>query len=874
MAWYRALLHLFPRAFRQRFGRDMAEVFDDRWRATRRQGRWALVALAIRTIGDVGRHAAAERRARRARRPQGDTMLRTLARDVRFATRAFRRQPIFTTVALATIALGIGANVAIFSVVRPLLLTPLPYPDADRIVAVYEHPIDRPDDKSVASPVNFDAWERRTDIFASLAGYSGGQATLTGAGDPVRLRLATATASLFDVFGIGPLVGRAFTDAEALAGAHVVVLGEPLWRSRFGADTSIVGRSISLDGEPWQVVGVLPERFCAPFCGAGRAEAWRPLALTAALRADRTTRFLGVAGRLAPGVSIDTASAAVAASMAQLNAAFPKFNAKQRASAVSWRANSVSRVARGLWMLQAVAIGVLLIAGANLANLLMAHGASRSREFAVRAAIGAGRAQLVRQVLIEGSVLAVAGGAIGVAAAAWAVPAIAALAPTWLPGAPDLAVRMPDVVAALALSVAAGLLFSALPALFVTRGRVSIGDFSARGSTSSQQQRRTRAWLVAAQVAVALVLLSGAGLLTRSFVQLTAQPIGFSTDHVLTAELSLPRAAYAAEPERRQLFTSLIDRIAVQPGVVSATASSALPFTWWEWMDGFRVLGQAAPETISAAYRVVTPGYFDTMAVPLLRGRGFSAADAATAPRVAVANDTFARAYARFGDVVGLALQREGTEAPITIVGVSGDTRHRSFERPAQPELYLPVAQWGPTSMTLAVRTAGDPMRFAPVLRRELAALDPSLPLAEVRPLTAWVGDAVAERRFYMVLLGLFAGIAGLLAAGGIYGVMAYLVSLRMREIGIRLALGATSRGVRAMVIRQGMLPVLFGLTVGLVATLATSRVLEDQLFQLEPRDPVTIGAAAGLFVLAALAACWIPSRRTTSADPAIVLRE
>lgn len=866
MRFYRALLRLFPRPFRERFGDDMNDVFTDRWRAARRRGLVATAALAAQTLGDITTHAAAERR---RGHPSGDSHMRRLMQDIRFAGRSFRRQPLFTGVALATIALGIGANVAIFSVVRPLLLAPLPYPNADRIVAIYEHPKSRPDSPSVANPMNFDAWERRTDVFAALAGYSGKMATLTGAGDPVRLKLRMTTASLFRVFDTPPMRGRVFTDEETATDAPVIVLSEALWRSRFGADASVLTRTISLDGEPWQVVGVMPAAFRAP----GNADAWIPLTLTPELRANQNTRFLGVAGLLAPGVSMDVANAALNASMAQLNAQYPRFNRNHGAHAVDWKQNSIGRVEQGLWMLQAVAVGVLLIACANLANLLLAHGAGRAREFAVRMAIGAGRAQVFRQIVTESTVLSVAGGVIGLGLAAWAVPAIASIAPNWLPYADELTIRTPDIAAALALSVLAGLLFGALPALFIASGRAVSMNLSTRGATTNARQRRTRSLLVAAQVAIALVFISGAGLLIRSFMQLTAQPIGFTTSHVLTAELALPPLTYDNDEKRRQFFTTLIDDVSAQPGVVSASGSTALPFTWWEWMDGFRVLGQSSPTTISAGYRLVTPTYFDTLSVPLIRGRGLGRDDVAAAPRVAVVNEAFAREYAALGDPIGLVVQRDGTAEPITIVGIAGDTRHRSFERPAQAEMYLPVAQWGPATMTLAVKTVGDPMGFAPTLRRVLAELDPNLPISEVRPLEAWVGDAVAERRFYMVLLGLFAGVAGVLAAGGIYGVMAYLVNFRMREVGIRVALGASSRSVQGLVVRQGMTPVALGLAIGLGVTLLATKVLRDQLFQLEPRDPVTIGLALVLFVAIGLAACWLPSRRTAKADPAMVLR-
>ena len=392
--------------------------------------------------------------------------------------------------------------------------------------------------------------------------------------------MTTATPSFFDVFGARPALGRTFSEEEGATSASVIVLSDKLWRTKLGADPQVLARGIMLDGQRWQVVGVLPPGFAVP----AQADAWVPLTLTSAIRMNHDTWFLAVAGRLAPGVAIETARAALDISMAQLGAAFPRFNANSSAVVIGWKDDSVSYVRQGLWMLQGVAVTVLLIASANLANLLLAQGAGRTREFAIRTAIGAGRSQLVRQLLTEGVVLAVSGGVLGVALAAWSVPAIAALAPPRLPHAKELAVQWPDLAAALVLAGAAGVLFSALPALVATRGKGAFASVSARGATASRTQHETRSILVAAQVALALVLLAGAGLLVRSFARLTAQPIGFAPDHVMTAALSLPTMPYHTDDKRRRLFSALVEGLATQPGVTAATASTALPFTWWEWM--------------------------------------------------------------------------------------------------------------------------------------------------------------------------------------------------------------------------------------------------------------------------------------------------
>ncbi len=791
-----------------------------------------------------------------------------LIHDVRFAARSCARRPGFTVAAVLTVALGIGANTAIFSVVRPLLLEPPPFPNADRIVRIYEAPKKQPDALSVTNPSNFDGWEQHTDIFEALGGYSGTSTTLTGAGDPERLLLATVTPGYFSVFGVQPALGRAFTDDEATSTSRVFVLSHAFWQRKFGGDPSIVGRDITLNGAPWRVIGVMPADFLP-----GTRYGWVPLHLTPELRRNRNTRFLGVVGRLRPGTSIERANAVTDAVMASLGSAHPGFNRNMLSRVVTWRDDTARPVRRGLWMLQAAALTVLLIAGANLSNLLLAQAAGRAREFSVRMALGAGRRRVMQQLVTEGVLVTSAGGMAGVILAVWVVPSIAALAPTWLPHADRLAVGARDVAAGLVLSTVTGVLFSLLPAALVTRGGSSTQALSSRGASSSRKQHHARSWLIGAQVGLALLLLSGAGLLVRSFDRLTAQPIGFDPSQVLTAELSLPSASYDTDDTRRVLMRRLIDGLNAHPAVVSASASTALPFTWWEWMDGFDVLGRPDQTRINTAYRIVTARYFETLRIPLARGRGFEPQDVAGGPLVAVVNEEFVRRHAGLGDPFSLALAREGDTTPITIVGVVGDTRHRSFEAPAQAELYLAASQWAPESVTLAVRTQGDPSHAETVVRQTLAALDPNLPIAEVKPLDSWVAAAVAERRFYMVLLSLFSGLAASLAMLGIYGVMAYVVRLRTREIGIRLALGATATGVTRLVIRQGMLPIVAGIAAGAAATWFATALLSDQLFQIDARDPGTlIGIAAGV-LLTGVAACWMPSRRTSRVDPATVLQ-
>jgi predicted permease len=880
---YRALLFLFPHAFRERFARDMGEVFEDRWRKARRTGTAATIRLAAVTCVDLVAQATAERCSGRGSRPhppraRGDVFMLTLIQDVRFALRTFRRHPAFTAIALATIAIGVGANVAIFSVVRPLLLDRLPFADPDRVVQVYQNTRKDPTLRIVVSPAIYDAWESQ-HVFAAVTAFRNTTMTLSNAGDPTRETVTQAMPSLFQVFGVTPALGRMYTAEEASTREPIVVISHALWRERFNADAEIIGRSIRLQGRAYKILGVAPPGFDAP----SQTAIWVPYALTAAERTVRDSYFLGVAARLAPSQTVASAMATASGIVAQLNAGTRAEALGRGAYVLSWKDSVVGSVRNGLWMLQGVALLVLLIACANLANLLLAHAAGRSRELSVRVSLGAGRARLVRQLMTEGLVLSLIGGAIGMSIAMVSVPALVDLAPSWMPQINTVAVRWPGLAAALALTVSTGVAFSVTPALFAARGGLRAAE--SRRSTATPGQRWTRGALIATQAALALVLISGAALVIRSFVKITALPVGFDSTRVLTAQMALPETRYDTVEKQRRFYLDLIDGLGQEPGVVSATASTALPFTYFESATSFTVLGHADVTSVLAPFRMVTPDYFRTLGVPIIAGRNLAATDTDGTPLVAVVSEQFLRTHAALGNVIGVQLIRpisnsvaggaaeQAPPRPITIVGVVGDTKQRKRDAPPQGELYFPLAQTGHAMMTLAIRTSGRPMALAPTLRARVNAIDPELPLADVRPLAEWLGASEAERRFYSVLLGLFASLAVTLAAAGIYGVTSYFVGLRMREVGIRLALGASAGRVRSLIIRQGMAPVILGMIVGLGATLMTSKVLQDQLFELGPRDPGMLALAASLLLIAGLIACWLPSRRTAEADPAIALR-
>jgi putative ABC transport system permease protein len=899
MPIYRLCLLLFPRPFRERFGQDMAEVFADRRRQARRRGRMAVAALWVRTLADVLAHGWAERRAERRRSRDGrgrwiPMLLQTLVQDVRHALRAFRRRPAVAAIALATLALGIGANSAIFSVVDVVLLKPLPYRDAGRIVHVYETNRRYHFDRGVANPFNYDTWERESASFERLAAMRGGAVTLTGAGDPARLRYDAVTAGFFDVMGIRPLLGRTLNDTDAVEGRDVVVISYRLWTSRFGSDPQILGHTLTLEGQTATVVGVMPEAFRYP-------EGWdvfRPLALSAKERADMHSWFLGVVGKLKPSVRIEGAQAEMDAISSRLEEEYPASRQDRGVRLVGLHEDLVSGVAEGLTLLQAVVGFVLIIACANVANMLMVGASGRRREIGIRAAIGAGRGRLARQLMTESVLLAVAGGALGVWLAHWGAALLVALSPDrTLPAGMTPGVNGEVLAFSLALSALTGLLVGVAPAFFFSRADIVdvLKDSSLAAAGSGKRgQRLLRTSLVATEVAISLAMLTGSALLAQSFLRLTSQDPGFAAPRLLTAQISLPAWRYPNTAAPGQFWSRLFDRLAAAPGVTGVAASTALPFSNWEWQTWFEVRGREGDKNDGTGIRTVIPGYFEALGVPVLAGRSFTAEDASGADPVVLVNDTFARQFLQGANPIGqeLRTERPDTTGPrvttligadkeqptsarwMRIVGVVGSTRHTSLDAPPEVEIYRPLAQSPASTMILALRTSGDPLGVESGLRDVVRDLDPTLPVQQIRTMEAAIGRTTAQRRFEMWLVSLFAALAGALALIGIYGVMSYVVGLRTREMGIRLALGARPGQVRALVVRQGLVPVGFGLAAGFAGAWVLAGVLRTQLFDVAPHDPRTLAGASLAFLAVAAFACWIPARRTSRVDPIVVLRE
>ena len=880
---YRLLLRAFPPAFRARFGDDMAALFRDRLRRARARGPLAVAFLWGCTVIDLFAHGAAERRAARhiagARtRSRISTMWHSLLQDVRYAVRTLRQRPGATTAALLTLALGIGANTAIFSVVHAVLLRDLPYPEADRITRIYATHRRYNFSRGVVNPFDFDYLERHARTFSRVAVMDFSTATLTGAGEPMALRGQNVMPAFFDIVGVRPAQGRVFTAEEARAKSDTVVISHGLWRSAFGGRADIVGLPLMLDDQPGTVIGVMPEGFALP----EGMDFWRPYDLTPAERRQMGSWSLDVIAQLGPGITVAAAQQEVDRIGRDLEAAFPKQRRDRGFNIVTLRDDLAFRSRDGLRLLQGVVLFVLLIACANVANLLLAQTVSRQREFGLRAAVGASRLRLIRQSLTESVVLACTGAVLGVLLAFWGVRALVAMAPALLLPDPDsIGISWPVLGMATLAALVTGLVFGLAPALASSAtdlsGALKHGMRTTAGGLGWSRRQWLRAALVTAEIALALVLVAGAGLLVRSFAVLMRQAPGFETDHLLTAQVTLPDQRYATTESRLQFWRDLTDRLGRIPGVTGAAGSTAVPFSNWEWQSDFRIKGREQVPNDGAGTRSVTPSYFTTMGIPLQRGRAFSADDSSSSPSVAIVSDAFVREHMAGLDPIGQQVTFNSPKPQwSTIVGVVGATRHHGLDEALRPEIYRPITQQEgiiSTTLLFAVRTATEPGAFAPLLRSAVHGLDPNLPVQEVRTMEELIGLRLAERRFYMTLLTMFAALAAVLAIVGVYSVMAYVVSQGRREIGIRLALGARPAQVRTGVLIQGLRVIGAGAAIGLAGALSLSGVLKKQLFATEPNDPMTLAIAAVTLVSIAIAACWVPALRTSRVDPVGALR-
>lgn len=800
--------------------------------------------------------------------------------DLRYCFRTLCGSPAFTTVAVVLLALGIGANTAIFSVVNAVLLRPLPYQDPERLVMVWENfrALGRP--TNLVSPANFLDWQAQNGVFEQMAAIQSLSLNLTGQGEPEELQAQMVSGNYFAVLGVQPALGRAFSlEEDQPAGPLVVVLSHRLWQRRFGADRGVIGRSVTLSGAPVTVIGVMgADSLVLPALGQA-PEAWQPIRLDPArdYRAD-AGRYLAAIARLRPGVSRPQAEADMDAIARRLARQHRDFNKGWGATVVPLQQQYVGEARPALLVLLGAVGLVLLIACANVANLLLARATLRRREMAVRAALGAGRWRLIRQLLLESVSLAALGGALGLLLGWWGARLLVALAPKAIPLLDQVRLDGPVLAFTMGISLLTGVIFGLAPSLAASPAnlREELQEGSARAGAGGGSQLLRRA-LVVLEVALSVILLVGAGLLIRSFLRLQSVDPGFRAANLLTFRLLLPRRQYREPRQWASFFREAVERIGALPGVQSAGAINFLPFSGMVSGAYFVVEGRPAPEPAdrpTAAVTVVTPGYFRTMAVPLLRGRVFTPRDTAESRGVLVINQTMAHLFFPAEDAVGkrLAVQM-GNRVPGEIVGVVGDVKHHGFDSPVRPMIFYPFTQLPYQYMVVVVRAASDPRGLAGPVVGAIRSMDPNQAVAQVRPMEEVLSDSVSRARFIMLLLAIFAAVALALAVVGIYGVVSYLVTQRTREIGIRMALGATPRDVLRMVVGHGAILAVAGVAIGLAGSWASTRLMSRLLFGVSAYDPAICGGTAALLTAVSVVAAWIPARRAARVDPMVALR-
>ncbi|WP_309896462.1 ABC transporter permease [Archangium sp.] len=802
-----------------------------------------------------------------------------LSRDVRFALRRLAKSPGFTTVAVLCLALGIGANAAIFSVVDATLLRPLPYAEPERLVRLYETMPQRdPNLRESASWPNVRDWAQQLQSLEGLAAYTFKGRNLSGAEGSERLRVAEVSANLFQVLGVAPRLGRAFSPGEDVPGtAPVVVVSEGLWKRRFGENPAVLGQSLTLDGQPYTIIGVLPAS--VQFPPGAQLDLFVPLAVTGPRAEARGSRFLGVLGRLKPGVSVEAANTELRQLVTRLQEAYPNDLAGRSASAVPLTETVIGKVRPVLLILQGTVLLVLLIACANVANLLLAQGASRQQEIAIRLALGASRARLIRQMLVESLVLALVGSALGAVLASWGLSALETLVKRSLPLIGDIALRGNVFGLLLLVAVGSSVLFGLVPALQATRTelRASLGEGGTKAS-SSRANHRFRGGLVVGELALSLILLVGAGLLMRGFVTLLGEQTGFDTRGVLTARMSVPAYKYPSKEAPQRLFQPLLEQLRAQPGVQSVGLTSLLPIQQGSITTGYTIEGDPAPEPGNdpvAEFRALSPGLYKSLGIPLVAGRDFTEQDG-QGELVVIVNQALAQRHFGQGEAVGRRLTFMRQTA--TIIGVVGDVRQGGLDRKPVPEIDLPYNQteanpFGLQDVFLVVKTTVEPTAAASTLRGVVRSVDSELAIDEVYTMEEVISRSMASRRMNLVLLGSFAVIALVLATAGLYGVISYTVSQRTRELGIRMALGAQPADVVKLVMRQGALLAVLGLGAGLVGAFGLSRFLEGLLYGVSTTDPLTFGSLALLLGAIALLATWMPARRASRVDPIIAIK-
>jgi putative ABC transport system permease protein len=805
--------------------------------------------------------------------------METLLQDFKYGVRMLYKNRGFTAIALLALALGIGANTAIFSVVNSVLLRPLPYRDPQRLIMIWENYQQRGGpEREWASPADFRDFRDQAQSFEHVAALVGWGPTLTGQDEPADLQGAAVSYDTFEMLGVEPALGRSFRADEDRAGAErVAVLSHNLWQRRFGSDPAIVGKNLTLGGESYAVIGVMPRGFSFPILKD--TEIWRPItpALAAIPGCDRGCVILRVIAKLNPGVPIEAARAEMTALTSRLAEQYPESNKGVGATLVPLHEQLVGDVRPAMLVLLGAVGLVLLIACANVANLLLARAAAREKEVAIRAALGASRSRLIRQHLTESLVLAVIGGALGLLTAFWIVDLLVSVAPKGTPRIEEVAIDPIVLAFTFGTAMLTGIAFGLAPALLSSRTNFnSTLKEGGRDTSATSRGARVRSGLVVSEVALALMLLIGAGLLIKSFINLQRVDPGFNPKSVLRIDVSLPRTRYPERNQSASFYKELLDRVAALPGVQSAGAVSSLPLSGGGTDSNFAIEGQPAAEPDQrpvAWYSSVTPGYFRAMGIRLLKGRELTEADNADARKTVVISESMARRYFTDQDPLGKRIVFGGGNDPREIVGVVSDVKFFGLNLDARPSMYYPHAQNPARGMSLVVRTQGGPLSLAAAIRGQVSALDRNLAVSNVMTMEQLVGASLSEPRFVLLLLGAFASVAMLLSAIGVYGVVSYSVTQRSHEIGVRMALGAQMSDVLKLVVGQGMTLVLGGVGLGLIAAFALSRVMESLLFGVSATDLTTFAATSIILAAVALGACLVPARRATKVGPMESLR-
>jgi putative ABC transport system permease protein len=815
----------------------------------------------------------------------------SLWRDFRFALRGLIRSPGFTAIAALTLALGIGANTAIFSVINAVLLRPLSYTEPDQLVSIRARLTGRNLSNLPMSQPEYHDLLRGVPALREISAIWPININLTGLGEPQRIQAAVVSTNYFSLLGAAPVLGRDFTKADDIGHiGYVALISYDLWQARFGGDRGVIGKTVRLDDDPITIIGVMPKGFRHPVeRGASPMELWAPISLDnpdTNFMNTRGAQVFDLIGRRQPGATLDELQSQLATLTRRLVEGYPT----AYPPALGWQVDAipladrvVGKVRPALLVLLGAVGFVLLIACVNVANLLLARATTRDREIAIRTALGGSRMRLVRQLLTESIVLATIGGLLGLIIAMWGTSALGQLAALYLPRAREIGIDHAVLGFTAVLVLLTGIGFGLIPAFQASRPDLqSVLKDSSRGATSGAPRARVRSVLVVIEVAVALMLLAGAGLLLRSFQRLIAVEPGFNPEHLLTLQVWLPvrnepeKGKYFTDAQRRRFYNAAVESVRRVPGVRAVALTSRLPLRGRN-ETRFEIEGRPTPPdqpSPSGEFKLVTPNYFETMQIPLLRGRQLSAlADSASRGEVMI-NRTFAEKYWPGQDPIGRRIQLFGSQGPwVTVVGEVGDVRQVAPDQPVREEFYLSSLYRPGQEMAFIVRTEGAPEKLATAVTRAIREAEPEQPVFGVMPMEQLIANASAERRFSMLLLTLFAGIALLLSAIGIYGVMAYTTTQRRHEIGIRVALGAGSSDVLGLVVGQGMRLVLVGLGLGLAGAWALSRVLSSQLYEVTSRDPVTYAGVAAVLGVVALVATYLPARRATRVDPMMSLR-